>query len=497
MRPPRILFLCLFLLSGLLAAQLEPRGAETRVAAADAGQTLGAPAIARDAQGGFVVAWTRIVAGRGEARLRGFDRSGRPVSPETPVAPSSQDQRDPAVAIAADGGIAVVWTDGRRLLGRLFAAPGTPRSPAFEIDAGESRAPGLAALGAGSFVAVWAGRNPALGWDVRVRLLGPSGALGAAATLSNFPLESTRPSVSCSGGCAVVWDGYNAAGVNGVFLRRLDPAGAAIGDLPQMVVKTVLALAGSTVARDSQGGLLAAWIAGTAVQARRLDASGQPLADEMRIADSGVSLGQPGRLDAAADGAGRFLLAWGDCCGANLSPLSAALLDSEGRIVAGPAAFRPDLGGGLPAVFGGDDDFRLVWARGDSAPREILTEELGTPPDPCVADATTLCLTGGRFQVRALWRTAKDSGVGEARPLTADTGLFWFFSEESVEVVVKVLDACVLPGHHLWVFAAGLTNVAVTLEVTDTRTGAVRIYERPPGKAFEPIQDLTAFDCGD
>ena len=59
-------------------------------------------------------------------------------------------------------------------------------------------------------------------------------------------------------------------------------------------------------------------------------------------------------------------------------------------------------------------------------------------------------------------------------------------------MVVKVLDGCALNGH-AWVFAGGLTNVGVTLKVTDTTTGAnalTRTRRIPPSK---PIQDTAAF----
>lgn len=114
-------------------------------------------------------------------------------------------------------------------------------------------------------------------------------------------------------------------------------------------------------------------------------------------------------------------------------------------------------------------------------------------PAPCTADATTLCLNNGRFEVKAAWATpAGDSGPGHAAPLTADTGTFWFFAQANVEVVIKVLDAC---GYNsrFWVYAGGLTNVQVTLTVRDSRTGDVRTYTNPQGKAFQPIQDTDAF----
>jgi hypothetical protein len=55
-----------------------------------------------------------------------------------------------------------------------------------------------------------------------------------------------------------------------------------------------------------------------------------------------------------------------------------------------------------------------------------------------------------------------------------------------------VLDGCALNGRW-WVFAGGLTNVGVTLTVTDTQTGEFRTYTSPIGVPFAPLQDTTAF----
>jgi len=118
-------------------------------------------------------------------------------------------------------------------------------------------------------------------------------------------------------------------------------------------------------------------------------------------------------------------------------------------------------------------------------------------PGPCVEGTTTLCLTGGRFRVETRWRTPQGgTGLGMARPLTDDTGTFWFFNPENLEVVVKVIDACIDPFDRFWVFAGGLTNVEVTLTVTDTESSgpaAVREYRNPLRTPFTPIQDTDAF----
>ncbi len=112
----------------------------------------------------------------------------------------------------------------------------------------------------------------------------------------------------------------------------------------------------------------------------------------------------------------------------------------------------------------------------------------------CAVSDTTLCLNGGRFQVKATWNTGTASGTAHAVSLGETTGRFWFFDEDNTEVVVKVLDACAAFQKH-WVFASGLTNVEVLLEVTDTETGEVRAYYNPRGEIFAPIQDVDAFGC--
>jgi hypothetical protein len=112
----------------------------------------------------------------------------------------------------------------------------------------------------------------------------------------------------------------------------------------------------------------------------------------------------------------------------------------------------------------------------------------------CAATETELCLTR-RFKVYGVW-TSSDlrNSVAHAIPRTSDTGEFWFFDAANIEVVLKVLDGCAVNGHY-WVFAGGLTSVAVLLSVTDAKTGEYRIYQNPQGKAFQPIQDTRGFPC--
>lgn len=111
----------------------------------------------------------------------------------------------------------------------------------------------------------------------------------------------------------------------------------------------------------------------------------------------------------------------------------------------------------------------------------------------CTPNATTLCLNNSNFRVTATFATgAGQSGNGMAVAETTDTGMFWFFSANNIEMIIKVVNGCSLNSRY-WVFAGGLTNVAVTITVTDTRNGTTRTYTNPQGVAFQPIQDTSAF----
>jgi hypothetical protein len=101
-----------------------------------------------------------------------------------------------------------------------------------------------------------------------------------------------------------------------------------------------------------------------------------------------------------------------------------------------------------------------------------------------------LCL-GDRFAVEVTWADfAGASGSGQALPLTADTGTFWFFDSENLELMVKVLDATAINGNY-WVFYGALSNVGYTLAITDTVSGARVTYSNPLGE-FGSRGDVSA-----
>jgi plastocyanin len=111
----------------------------------------------------------------------------------------------------------------------------------------------------------------------------------------------------------------------------------------------------------------------------------------------------------------------------------------------------------------------------------------------CTPGPTTLCMNGGRFAVGAHWTKPDSSnGDGTGVSLTDDSGYFWFFDPTNIETTIKVLNGCSINNAY-WVFAAGLTNVDVKINILDTSTGVQYTKENPQGVAFAPIQDTKAF----
>jgi plastocyanin len=113
----------------------------------------------------------------------------------------------------------------------------------------------------------------------------------------------------------------------------------------------------------------------------------------------------------------------------------------------------------------------------------------------CVPGTNALCLTGGRFKASVDWHTSTDTGPGFAIPLPAapQSGLFYFFDPTNIEMLIKVLNACVPPFNHYWVFFAATTNVEFAVVVADTQTGKTVAYFNPLNRSAPPVQDVNAF----
>ena len=121
---------------------------------------------------------------------------------------------------------------------------------------------------------------------------------------------------------------------------------------------------------------------------------------------------------------------------------------------------------------------------------DVAATELTCAPGPGV-----LCLgAGGRFRVTVHFETATGQ-EGDGRTVDIgrrDSGLFYFFDPDNMEMLVKVLDGCSI-NQRRWVFYAATTDVGFVLTVEDLVAGVARVYQNSIGVAAPPVLDTDAF----
>ena len=203
--------------------------------------------------------------------------------------------------------------------------------------------------------------------------------------------------------------------------------------------------------------------------------AGQTVQITMRsdFVDSFVLLFDPRLADGSASPADSFLEFNDDGAGGNDARINFQI-DTSGTYTIWANSFDPFNVGGA-----GPYNLQLVCSGG---------------PSTCTSNSTTLCLNNGRFRVQAIF-SAPSLGItnapAQAVPLTGDTGYFWFFSANNVEIVLKAVDGRAF-NNHFWVFYGALSNVEYTITVTDTSTGAVKPYHNTAGN-LASVADTAAF----
>ncbi len=161
----------------------------------------------------------------------------------------------------------------------------------------------------------------------------------------------------------------------------------------------------------------------------------------------------------------------------------------------GVQGYAPKAVNGVPSVASTEPRPSELGAGSDSelgAGLVTSASEVGT----CVSNPTTLCLGGQRFRVRVDWITGLPSaGSGQVAPVgTPDSGVFYFFQPNNWEMLIKVLDGCVI-NNRFWVFSGAATDVGYELTVTDTVTGRTVNYSNSIGVLAPAITDVGALPC--
>jgi hypothetical protein len=457
----------------------DPIGSPFLVNESSAGSSTQPSAVVRD-DGSIVIVWRQSGgdgAGYSDGRLpslagssdsvvaRGFSPTGSSSGSETVVSSStSGDSQKPEVGTDRDGELTITWQQGGNVKGQTLSQNLAPRTPVIDVSSipGASD-PDVAVSASGDFVVVWK-QEPGTGdGTILVQAFDDDGTpMGEGAVVSqNAQADSPAVATDDQGNFFVVFT--EPADAIDVFGRLFDRRGTRRGPKVRINVVTAGNQTQPNVDMNSIGDIAVVW---------QSDPAGEPGA---ATAGSGGSI------------VSRFFNPQGEAQSGDVQ-----VAESE----AGSTVEDPDV-----SIENEDETTVVFVRRGPDDEPEGIFSKLISPTltsGPCTLDQETLCVQGEqRFRVLVEWQDFEgNSGEGQAVPLTGDTGYFWFFGPDNVEILLKVLDGCAI-NDRLWVFAGGLTNVEVNLRVDDVLAGITLTYFNTLGRSFQPIIDIDAFDTCD
>ena len=254
-----------------------PLGGDVQVNTFTTGNQL-ATAVAKDrregSRGGFAVVWTDYAQDAGNVKVRRYDSNGNPLTGERAVnVYTTGPQLDGQVAMAEDGRFVVVWSsygqDGSAdgVFGRRFAADGTPVGGEFQVSsvsAGDQYRGVAAMTRDGRFVVAFE-ESDGSGQGVFARRFDAGGtAVGLEFQVNTYTTSFqvfSSVAINDRGDFAVTWQSYgqDADGTFGVFGQRFDKNGLRLGAEFQVNAYTTDAQAVARVAMDEVGNFVAAW----------------------------------------------------------------------------------------------------------------------------------------------------------------------------------------------------------------------------------------------
>lgn len=463
--------------------------------------------------GGFLLGW---YASSEDVRVRRFDAAGAPAGPEISLDKGTFPQ---SLAAGPDGGFAVTFGSETR----VYRPDGSQPRPAITNLGGE-----IAADDAGRFVVAWTARSQSVEPDrIRFQRLSADGRLlGAPVTVDQAEplrrLSLSDLSVRPDGSFLLLWSDFehslfpsDITEKSDALARAYNAAGEPLG--PEIHLPddpTAWDAAGKAAATPE--GWTATWRSireeGDRLYARSLSLLVQCAADRLCLngqrfrvevdwhvpqtgqSGAGRPLGLTGDTGAfwffdpqnaelvvkVLDGSavnGRFWVFYGSLTNVRFDLTVTDTLTGRQRVYRNPA--------GTLASRADTDAFPAGVTAGASIlapPAGLAAPKIENAEAACVEGGVGICLNGRRFHLDLDWSQPSTGLEGSGRPsaLSDDTALFWFFDPSNIEVLVKVLDGTGVNGH-FWVFYGTLTDLELDLTVTDTTTGAQRIYHKPAG----------------
>ncbi len=329
-------------------------------ATASIGQTV--PSVAMDANGDYVVAWSKQESPKSsyiyDVEARVYNAAGQPQTGEITVATVAGVAK-PSVAMDSNGDFVVSWqvlNKSTYLYGvsaRRFNLAGAPQGSALTINDGSSDAasgsiPRVAMDSAGDFVIAFQGYD-SNSHGVFAQRFNSSGAAQGSIFRVNTPQNDNQgaPSIGMdsTGNFVIAWLDGGSTQTAGVYAQRYNSSGVAQGS--NTAISTDPGASNPSVAMEPTGQYVIAWqftqTANTpGIEAQRFDASGNNLTGVVAVSTPESYFQSHPAV--AIDGEGDFVVAW-ESDGVNgtassLGTILAQRVNSGGTLI-GPTQFQP------------------------------------------------------------------------------------------------------------------------------------------------------------
>jgi hypothetical protein len=253
-----------------------PLGPEFRVNTSTTG-FQGNASVTVAPSGAFVVVWESHVPSSAPGDVLGqrYASSGIPLGPEFRVNTSTpDDQGAPRVASDAAGNFVVVWytdnqyTTNSDVLGQRFDAAGGPLGPEFRVNTYTTQfqaSQSVAFDTSGNFIVTWESYGQdGSHFGVFAQRYASSGApLGPEFRVNSYtPLEQSTPwvAVDASGSFVIAWNSrYHDGSGQGVFGQRYDGSGAPLGSEFRVNAYTTSNQGYPSVAANASGEFVVVW----------------------------------------------------------------------------------------------------------------------------------------------------------------------------------------------------------------------------------------------
>ncbi|WP_162542163.1 SdrD B-like domain-containing protein [Gemmata obscuriglobus] len=317
-------------------------GSEFRVNTYTTNQQMG-PAVAADANGGFVVVWLSSGQEGSASRVyaQRYAANGTALGSEFRVNTyTGGHQSSPSVAVDADGDFVVTWQsygqDGSRygVWAQRYNSTGTAVGSEFRVNtytAGDQMFPTVAVDADGDAVVAWqSAAQDGSGNGIYFALLGggsspppvvpptnppPAGPEVRANTHTTGHQVGASVATDADGNFVVAWTSQDQDGSGtGIYAQRYAANGMPLGGEFRVNTYTTGHQAGASVAMDADGDFVVAWASagqdgsGYGIYAQRYAASGVPLGGEYRV--NTFTTGNQTEPSVGVDADGDFVVAW-------------------------------------------------------------------------------------------------------------------------------------------------------------------------------------------